>query len=227
MKEVKPIQPAEILGVDPKSRTIPRQFDPRNVELWSRAYRLPEDKRVAEYLRLCNGLGRNPFRHVNGSQNNLVITFAMRKLRRELVKYIDSWNILQKTLMERIPPVTFKVKRFDQGFELHGMLLLRNNPVGPMRKWLSMNNFFQYNGPYKLGKWDWHRKFAGKPYEIGVSAANDFETFVWYTMRFDETPYVSEVMHTDSEMAFAEFVIRRLWLPVILTQRLSTTKAKF
>jgi len=224
---MKPVDSAEILGIDPKSRTMPRQFDPRNAELWSRAYKEPESQRVGAYLRLCNSLGRNPFRHANGSQNNLVLTFAMRKIRRELVKYVDEWGILARTLNERMPPVTFKVKRFEQGFELHGMLMLRQEPLEPLRKWLSANNFFQYNGPYKLGKWDWHRKFPSKPYEIGVSAANNFETFVWYTMRFDETPYVSEVMHTEPEMAFAEFVIRRLWLPVILTQRLRTTRAKF
>lgn len=218
---------AEILGVDPTSTAVPRQFDPANRDLWAKALKSPVDKRVSEYLRLCTGLGRNPFRHLRNATDNQAITFELRRVRRFLVKYLDEWSVLKKPLAERLPPVTMKVKRTTNGFQLHGMLLLRSIDMVAIQQDLEKRLFIRYDGPYKVGKSDWHRKMPGYPLEIGFSAANDFEGYVWYTIHITTPPYVNELLDTDPDKAFAEFVVRRLWIPVVWEQKLRTTRAKF
>lgn len=218
----------KLLDVDPKSKLVPKQFDSMNRDLWAQALRMPEAERVPTYLRLCNQLGRNPFRHVHNATDNTRITFEMRRIRRFLVKYIDqTWGVLTPTLNGRTPPITMRVTRTKLGFELHAKLTMLNVDFKALQKQVTSLMFFQYTGPYKVGKWDWYRKFPGYPLEIGVSSGNNAETFVWYTIRLNYVPYVNELLDPDPTKAFAEFVVRRLWLPIVYSQRMYSTRAKF
>jgi len=174
------------------------------------------------YIRLCNAKRINPFAHTADRTDNNQIAFSLRHSRRKAVKYIDSLGLLSKYKVQWNSEALDFIDT-EQGFKLRSKITLQNVDFLELKSLLEPQMFFKYDGPYRLGKWDWRKPFNPYNLVIGVSVAGNFEAYLWYEITLGTDVYVNYMQNRDMDSQLKK-AVETMWFTVARTIKFQTLK---
>lgn len=216
----------------PVENYMPPRLNRRAIDVWKEALKEVESEPVSErawsqavsrFITLCTRRQINPFQSDLDRTDNNSISEKLKFARRQVVKYIDDWKVLERN---DVAPAAdyYTINKLPDGFEIHSRVSLRNVDLFEFKREIEARKFFKYDGPYKIGRWDWHRRIYQYPIWVGVSSAGNIETYLWYTIQITDEPFVNLIANNMASGRGGEFerTIESIWLPIVKNLRFWT-----